>query len=247
MGPPWGDIAQPEARLTPPPSAGSIPGMSLQRVLEPEVMDTEEESIAYDAMDHSAVNVAFCDDLLAHHPDLTSTLDVGTGTGLIPIELCRRAPAARVLGVDLAASMLDLGRRNVERAALSGAISLELRDAKALPHADGSFSAVVSNSIVHHIPEPSAVLREMLRVLRPGGVLFVRDLHRPERDGDVTALVDTYAGDSTAHQRALFDASLRAALTLDELRAMLRALDVDADRAQMTSDRHWTLAYRRPA
>ena len=221
--------------------------MVLPRVLEPEVMDTEEEARDYDSMDHAAVNAAFCADLLALEPDLSQTLDVGSGTALIPIELCRRAPAARVVGIDLAASMLDLGRHNVARAGLEGAISLELVDAKALPHADGAFSAVVSNSIVHHIPEPAAAMREMLRVLRPGGVLFVRDLHRPGTDAEVTALVDQYAADANAHQRALFDASLRAALTLEEVRAIARDLGVPAEHAGMSSDRHWTLAYRRPS
>ena len=45
--------------------------------------------------------------------------------------------------------------------------------------ADASFDAVMSNSIVHHIPKPDDALAEMLRVLRPGGFLFVRDLLRP--------------------------------------------------------------------
>ncbi|MEZ6069552.1 MAG: hypothetical protein R3C10_04605 [Pirellulales bacterium] len=67
----------------------------LDRVLEPEVMDTAAEALAYDRMDHTAVNMAFVDDLIAaagEANDLTNVLDLGTGTALIPIELCRRAP-----------------------------------------------------------------------------------------------------------------------------------------------------------
>ncbi|WP_437331225.1 class I SAM-dependent methyltransferase [Sorangium sp. So ce381] len=124
-------------------------------------------------------------------------------------------------------------------------MALALVDAKALPEPDGTFSAVLSNSIVHHIPEPAQVLREMLRVLRPGGLLFVRDLLRPEDEASITALVDTYAANDTAYQRALFDASLRAALSLDEVREMLRSLRIPPECAQVTSDRHWTLAFRR--
>ena len=107
--------------------------MPISRVLEPEVMDSPEEASAYDAMDHGQVNAAFCADLLAltPSPDLARVLDVGTGTALIPVELCRRHPGARVVGIDLAPSMLEVGRRNVERAALSGVVSLGLADAKA--------------------------------------------------------------------------------------------------------------------
>ncbi|WP_437926419.1 class I SAM-dependent methyltransferase [Sorangium sp. So ce291] len=221
--------------------------MSLVRVLEPEVMDTDEDAQAYDNMDHAAVNTAFCDALLSHDPDLGYALDVGTGTCLLPIQLCRRVPAARIKAIDLSASMLALGRSHVEQAGLAAAISLALVDAKALPEPDETFSAVLSNSIVHHIPEPMGVLREMVRVLQPGGLLFVRDLVRPEAEASLATLVDTYAANDTPYQRALFDASLRAALSLEEVREMLRSLQIPPECAQLTSDRHWTLAFRKPS
>jgi len=225
------------------PRSGMAP---LERVLEPEVMDTDEEARAYDAMDHAAVNAAFCSDLFALKPDLLSTLDVGTGTALIPIELCRRSPAARVVAIDLAASMLERAAMNVARAGLNDSISLKRVDAKALPFDDRSFSSVISNSIVHHIPDPMPVLAEMQRVIQPGGWLFVRDLIRPAEDADVVALVQMHAADADAQQRALFDASLRAAFTLDEVRALAAAIGIPSSCVQKTSDRHWTLAYKRP-
>lgn len=217
--------------------------MPLSRALEPEAMDSEEEASDYDAMDHSAVNARFCDDLLALSPHLDPTLDVGTGTARIPIELCKRRQA-RVVAIDLADSMLALGARNVEAAGLSEAITLLHADAKSLPHPDGMFACVVSNSIIHHIPDPGPVVGEILRVLAPGGVLFVRDLLRPESDEAVRALVAMYAAGETPRQRDLFEASLRAALTLDEVRAIARAHGVPEGAVTQTSDRHWTLAWR---
>ncbi|WP_437732885.1 class I SAM-dependent methyltransferase [Sorangium sp. So ce1335] len=219
--------------------------MPLVRVLEPEIMDTDEDARAYDSMDHAAVNTAFCDALLSRDPDLAYALDVGTGTCLLPIEICRRVPTARIKAIDLSTSMLALGREHVEQAGLTRAIALALVDAKALPEPDEAFSTVLSNSIVHHIPEPMAVLREMVRVLRPGGLLFVRDLVRPETEASLAALVATYAANDTAYQRALFDASLRAALSLDEVRGMLCSLQIPPECARLTSDRHWTLAFRK--
>jgi ubiquinone/menaquinone biosynthesis C-methylase UbiE len=221
--------------------------MPLVRVLEPEVMDSEEEAREYDAIDHGVVNARFCEDLMRHAPDLRCTLDVGAGTALIPIELCRRASAARVLAIDLAESMLRLGARNVERAALSGVITLALIDAKRLGGDAKPFKAVVSNSIIHHIPAPRDALAEMARVLAPGGLLFVRDLLRPDSDIDVRALVETYAREESPRQRGLFEASLRAALSLEEVRDVCDELGIPRASAQQTSDRHFTLAFHRPA
>lgn len=220
--------------------------MPLSRVLEPEVMDSKEEARDYDAMDHSAVNKRFCEELRAQTPDLRRTLDVGTGTAQIPIELCQQTRDARVLGIDLAESMLRLGAANVERSGLSGAIQLARLDAKNLGAAWGTFSTVMSNSILHHIPEPKSALAEMLRVLAPNGLLFVRDLARPNDDTAVQNLVDTYAKDESPEARALFDASLRAALSLEEARDLAASLGIPREAVAMSSDRHFTITYRRP-
>ena len=149
----------------------------LQRTLEPEVMDTPEEARDYDAMDHGDVNRRFVDDLLAAVGEsLGDVLDLGTGTAQIPIELCRRGLDCRIMAVDAALAMLDVARMNVEIAGATMQIQLDRVDAKDLIYEDGSFDTVISNSIVHHIPEPMRVMQEALRVLKPGGWLFFRDL-----------------------------------------------------------------------
>jgi SAM-dependent methyltransferase len=99
---------------------------------------------------------------------------------------------------------------------------------------------VISNSIVHHIPEPRAVLAEIVRVVRPGGVLFIRDLLRPDDEATLRHLVATYAGDANAHQRQMFADSLHAALTIREMRALITALGLDPAGLRQTTDRHWT-------
>jgi ubiquinone/menaquinone biosynthesis C-methylase UbiE len=219
--------------------------MTLKRVLEPEVMDTPEEARDYDAMDHSAVNTQFVEDLLVAGFNAEQVLDLGTGTAQIPVKLCQRHETCRVLAVDLAAHMLDLARYNVEVASLIHRIQLDLLDAKELPYSDGQFDAVISNSIVHHIPQPAAVLGEAVRVCRAGGLLFFRDLLRPEDDNQVRHLVQTYAGEENDHQRRMFEDSLRAALSLDEVRGLVGELGYDADTVSATSDRHWTWSAQR--
>jgi ubiquinone/menaquinone biosynthesis C-methylase UbiE len=142
--------------------------------------------------------------------------------------------------------MLAVGRENVARAGLSDRLELQLADAKKLPFANGSFAAVMSNSIVHHIPEPDAVLIEMVRVLRPGGRIFVRDLLRPADTDTLGRLVNQYAAGANDHQRAMFVDSLRAALTLAEIRLLVAGLGMNPDNVQATSDRHWTWSDCKP-
>ena len=119
-------------------------------------------------------------------------------------------------------------------------IRLERVDAKRLPYADGQFAAVMSNSIVHHMPQPREVLAEAVRVVRAGGLIFIRDLARPRDDEQVRELVRTYAGQASDHQRQLFDDSLRAALSVEEMCALVVELGYAADTVNATSDRHWT-------
>jgi ubiquinone/menaquinone biosynthesis C-methylase UbiE len=217
----------------------------LPRTLEPEVMDTPEEARDYDAMDHAAVNRVFAADFLAVWDGRGPVLDVGTGTAQIPIELCRQHPTIQLTGIDLAEHMLALGRRNVLRAGLDDRVRLERVDAKRLPFPDVTFGAVISNSIVHHIPQPGLVLAEMVRVVVPGGALFVRDLLRPADEDEVARLVGLYGG-AEPHGRQMFADSLRAALTLAEARGLVAALGLDAADVRQTTDRHWTWRARRP-
>jgi ubiquinone/menaquinone biosynthesis C-methylase UbiE len=212
----------------------------LDRVLEPEVMDTPEEARDYDAMDHSEVNRAFVADFLAAWDGRGPVLDVGTGTALIPIEFCRQWPTGTVVAVDAAAHMLAVARANVERAGLAWRIMLHQIDAKGMPFDDHAFPAVMSNSIVHHIPDPRTVFAEIARVAMPDATIFVRDLLRPADEATLHRLVETYAAGPNEHQKKMFAESLHAALNLEEVKAFVAAVGHSPDLVRQTSDRHWT-------
>lgn len=225
----------------------------LIRVLEPEVMESAEEAHDYDAMDHSQVNRAFVDDLLTAMQTASLRLDgshrvfdAGTGTALIPIELVGRAGSLSVVAADAADEMFQLARQNIARAGISQQITTALVDCKKIADADGAYDIVMSNSIIHHIPEPFAVLAELVRIVRPGGLLFIRDLFRPESDGEVERLVGLYAGSSSARQQQLLRQSLHAALTVAEVRQLVAPLGISGNAVRATSDRHWTLAWQKP-
>jgi ubiquinone/menaquinone biosynthesis C-methylase UbiE len=214
----------------------------LQRVLEPEVMDTAEDARDYDAMDHAAVNRAFVADFLAVWDGRSPILDVGTGTAQIPIEFCRESTHGTVVAIDLAEHMLALARRNVQGAGFDSRIRLERVSARTLPYPDDSFPAVMSNSIIHHIPEPRDCIAEMVRVAAPDATVFVRDLLRPADETTLRHLVAVYAEGANDHQRRLFADSLRAALTLREVQELIAEFGFDPDGVRQTSDRHWTWA-----
>jgi len=221
--------------------------MTLPRTLEPEVMESPEDARDYDEMDHSHVNRVFVDDLFATGADLSTNmiLDLGTGTALIPIELCRRHEDCRVMASDLSINMLELARYHLEAAGLIHRIQLDHVDSKQLHYNDGVFGVVMSNSIVHHIPEPLTVLREAVRVLAPTGLIFFRDLLRPNTAAEVDHLVQTYAGNENTHSQKLFRDSLHAALTLDEIKSLVAEIGFDPTAISATSDRHWTWIGRR--
>ncbi|WP_230842635.1 class I SAM-dependent methyltransferase [Gloeobacter morelensis] len=216
----------------------------LERVLEAEVMDSQAEAEAYDAMDHGEVNARFVADMLALGPADGPWLDLGTGPAHLPVLLAGERPHIRITAVDLAASMLAIARRRVEAARLMGRITLVRGDAKAPALGAARFACVFSNSLVHHLPQPAPFWQACARLLAPGGVLFVRDLARPGSLQRRDALVERYAAGCDDDQRRLFAESLQAAFTPPEVALQARAAGLAGAQVAMSSDRHWTLVYR---
>lgn len=103
-------------------------------------------------------------------PPLPAILDVGCGTGLNLMEAARRfGPARALCGVDIAPGMIALAR---QKAAMVGVPALfAVADAQRLPFPDQSFDLVICNSVIHWFEDRLQALREMRRVLRPGGSL----------------------------------------------------------------------------
>lgn len=215
----------------------------MQRVLEPEYMDTPEEADGYQAMDHSVANQS----VVARFLELGGgrccrVIDLGTGPGDIPILLAQQTDDhLHVTGVDAAGTMLALARPKLAQLRLQHRIEFLQADVKRLPFADASCDGVFSNTILHHIPEPVLFLREARRVFAPGGVLLIRDLFRPASEAEAWRLVDLHAKGATEWQRQLFFASFHAALTLDEARQCARDAGLGHARIDMCSDRHYSI------
>lgn len=106
-------------------------------------------------------------------------LDVATGTGDLAINLARRTTANEVVGIDLSAGMIEIGKRKVERTGLSHLVSFRQADCLALPFDDSTFDCVTVAYGVRNFERLADGYREMARVLRPGGIICVIELSTP--------------------------------------------------------------------
>jgi ubiquinone/menaquinone biosynthesis C-methylase UbiE len=216
----------------------------LDRVPEPELMDTVQEAEAYDAMDHRAVNQAFVSDLLAFAPKAGVWLDLGTGSAQIPILVAQSHPEAVIVAADAALSMLSVARRNVLKAGFAHRIQLVQVDAKATTLPERHYTCIFSNSLVHHLEDPSQFWQQCRCLVAPGGFVFVRDLARPESEAQLDTLVKIYAEEATACQKELFAESLRSSYTVTEIAMQAQDAGLLGANVSMSSDRHWTLSWR---
>jgi ubiquinone/menaquinone biosynthesis C-methylase UbiE len=212
----------------------------MQRITEPEVMDSLQDALEYDAMDFLDVNRAFAERAIELGPPQGLILDAGTGTARIPILMGQMRPQWHIIGIDLAQSMLQVGQTNVEQSGLQEQIKLEFVDAKQLPYPDAHFDMVVSNSLIHHLPTPLPFLVELKRVLKPNGAIFLRDLMRPNSLETLEVIVEREAGNSNDYQKGLFRDSLYAAFTLDEINELMQQAGLVGVNVYQSSDRHWT-------
>ncbi len=142
------------------------------------------------------------------HPG-DSALDVCCGTGDLALELSGRVtPGGRVVGCDFSEPMLDLAREKAREHGVDG-LRFEWADALQLPYDEGRFDAVTVGFGVRNLADLDAGLREMTRVLSPGGRLVILEITQPVRPplstfyslwfDRLVPVLGTLAGDSAAY------------------------------------------------
>jgi demethylmenaquinone methyltransferase/2-methoxy-6-polyprenyl-1,4-benzoquinol methylase len=107
-------------------------------------------------------------------------LDVATGTGDLAIEIARACPGASVIGLDPSANMLEIAAQKVAKRDLTDRISLVLGDAQNLPQANCEIDAATIAFGIRNVPDRARGLRELARVVRPGGRIAVLELGEPK-------------------------------------------------------------------
>ncbi len=214
----------------------------MKRVLEPELMDDRAQALAYAQADFAEENQGFVDRFRDYFPDWTGghVVDLGCGPGDIPIRFVRAYPTARVTAVDASRPMLDLAEKAIAEAGVANQITLccERFQSLAVPE---QADALVSNSLLHHVPNPLQFWFRLKQLAKPGACILVMDLLRPESPEAAQALVDQYAADEDPILKRDFYNSLLAAFTEDDVAAQLAEMNLSRLLIDVPDDRHWVV------
>ena len=201
----------------------------MERVPEPELMDAGHQAAAYAAADFSLSDQAVIERLAQLFPAGLGArvVDLGCGPGNISFRLAAWDPAAQVLGIDGAGAMLELAEQELQRRRrLSPDLPGRLRFQRCRlpdPQLAGGFSAVVSNSLLHHLHEPAVLWSTVRQLGGAGACVYIKDLRRPASPEAAEDLRRLYMAGAPAVLQHDYVASLRAAFTPEEVRGQLRA------------------------
>jgi 2-polyprenyl-3-methyl-5-hydroxy-6-metoxy-1,4-benzoquinol methylase len=165
-------------------------------------------------------------------------VDLGCGPGDIPLRVARRHPTCSVTGIDASQPMITYAEQAVKKAGFHDRVQFlcqRFQDVNLSPPAD----AMISNSLVHHVPNPLRFWYCLKTLLKPGSPILVMDLLRPESPEAAKAIVDAQAAGEPERLRQDFFHSLLAAFTEDEVAAHLAELNFSRLQVDVPDDRHW--------
>ena len=106
-------------------------------------------------------------------------LDVAIGTADLTIEILRQRKASHITGIDLSRKMMAIGEQKVAKLGYQDLVTFDYGSAQAMPYADASFDAVTCAYGVRNFADMDEGIREMHRVLRPGGELMILEFSYP--------------------------------------------------------------------
>jgi len=215
----------------------------MPRVLEPEFMDDPEQALAYARADFSQENQGFVDRFREYFPEFTKghIVDLGCGPGDIPVRLARALPACRITGVDASEPMIGLACEAAKQAGVADRIAFCCERFQGISLLE-PVDAVVSNSLLHHVPNPLLFWYRLRQLVRPGSPVLVMDLLRPNSPEEAQNIVDSYAEKEPEVLRRDFYRSLLAAFTEDEVAAQLAEMNLSRMIVDVPDDRHWVVS-----
>ncbi len=214
----------------------------MERKLEEQLMDQYEQAKAYAEADFEEVNESFVQNFRRYFSgeDIHGpVLDLGCGPADISVRFARAFPETEVFAVDGSGWMLHFAEKLLEKQeeALRRRVHLvkALIPSETLPLQRAS--VIISNSLLHHLPEPMALWQTVSRYSGPGTLVFVMDLMRPESPERAWQIVETYSPNEPDILKRDFFNSLCAAFTPEEVKEQLKkaALDLNVD---VLTDRH---------
>jgi cyclopropane fatty-acyl-phospholipid synthase-like methyltransferase len=214
----------------------------MDRTLEPELMDDPKQADAYARADFAEENQGFVDRFKEYFPEFSQgrVLDLGCGPADIAIRFANLYPACHIIGVDASAPMIQLGEQAVKQAGLVDRITLRGERYEEVAGAR-IVDAAISNSLLHHLPNPLQFWQKLRQLVKPGAPVLVMDLLRPESPEAAQAIVDQYAANEPDILRRDFYNSLLAAFTEDEIGSQLARMNLTRLLIDIPDDRHWVV------
>ena len=219
----------------------------MKRVPEPELMEGREQARAYAHADFEEPHSRFLNlmqDTFRARDAGPWVADLGCGAADISIRVARAYPDCRVHGVDASRAMLDYGREAIREAGLEGRVQLHSGYLPGVTLPLPCYDTIVSNSLLHHLPDPMILWREVRRLSRPGGGVFVMDLLRPGDRRRAQELVRANCGEEPEILRRDFYHSLLAAYCPEEVSDQLREAGLANLEVRIVSDRHLLVSGR---
>jgi 2-polyprenyl-3-methyl-5-hydroxy-6-metoxy-1,4-benzoquinol methylase len=215
----------------------------MKRTLEPELMDDSEQALAYARADFEKENQGFVDRFREYFPEFIEghILDLGCGPGDIPVRFARALPLCRITGVDASEPMIGLAGVAVKQAGLVDRIAFRCERFQAVSLGEPA-DAAVSNSLLHHVPNPLQLWYRLRQVVKSGSPVLVMDLLRPDSPEEAQAIVDRYAAQEPEILRRDFYRSLLASFTEDEVAAQLAEMNMSRLMIDVVDDRHWVVS-----
>jgi 2-polyprenyl-3-methyl-5-hydroxy-6-metoxy-1,4-benzoquinol methylase len=217
--------------------------MIMDRVLEPELMDDPQQALVYARADFEKENQGFVDRFRGYFPEFTEghVIDLGCGPGDIPIRFAQAFPSSRITGVDASEAMIGLAGAAVKEAGLADRIAFCCERFQAVSLVEPA-DAAVSNSLLHHVPNPLQFWYRLRQLVKPGSPVLVMDLFRPDSPEEAQTIVDHYAAKEPEILRRDFYHSLLAAFTEDEVAAQLAEMNLSRLIIDVVDDRHWVVS-----
>ena len=219
----------------------------MKRVPEPELMDDQVQAKAYAQADFNETDGMFVERFIDRFPGPMKghALDLGCGPGNVALRLARAYPDLVVHAVDGAAAMLHCAEEALREAPdVRDRVHLVKGFIPDAPMPRDHYHAVVSNSLLHHLPDPSALWTTILRYARPGAPVQVMDLMRPHDEDEARELQAKYTEGAPEVLRTDFYHSLLAAFEPDEIREQLAAAGIEGWQVEVVTDRHVMVAGR---
>ncbi|MCW8918683.1 MAG: class I SAM-dependent methyltransferase [Gammaproteobacteria bacterium] len=213
----------------------------MARTPEPQLMEDMEQARAYAYADFEEPHNHFIELIKTHFPGEEFdclVLDLGCGAA----DICRRFadafPKMRMHAIDGSEAMLHFARITIDMLRLHEQVRLFKRTLPTDTLPQEHYSAIICNSLLHHLDDPQVLWQTIKQFAAPGAPIVIMDLMRPQTEAQVESLTSRYAGNEPEVLKREFRNSLHAAYTPEEVTQQLAVAGLGQLQVKVVSDRH---------